>query len=83
MPRHSGSRLCGAALHAAPRPGQESAYTPATEVHSSASLFCNACRRVNVVGLRLPEEDEAPAPLTRRQALQKRLAELWTSVAGV
>src|SRR6266567_4331051 len=39
--------------------------------------------RVNVVGLRLPEEDETPAPLTRRQALRRRLAELWTSVAGV
>jgi cell volume regulation protein A len=39
--------------------------------------------RVNVVGLRLPEDDETPAPLTRRQALRRKLADLWTSVAGV
>jgi cell volume regulation protein A len=39
--------------------------------------------RVNVVGLRLPEEDETPAPLTRAQALRRRLADVWTSVAGV
>jgi cell volume regulation protein A len=39
--------------------------------------------RVNVVGLRLPEDEETPAPLTRRQALRRKLAELWTSVAGV
>ena len=39
--------------------------------------------RVNVVGLRLPEEDETPPPLTRSQALRRKLAELWTSVAGV
>jgi cell volume regulation protein A len=39
--------------------------------------------RVNLVGLRLPEEDETPAPLTRSQALRKKLAELWASVAGV
>src|SRR6187402_3478991 len=39
--------------------------------------------RVSVVGLRLPEEDETPAPLTRRQTLRKKLAEIWTSVAGV
>jgi cell volume regulation protein A len=39
--------------------------------------------RVNVVGLRLPEDDETPPPLTRRQALRRKLADLWTSVAGV
>ncbi|GAA0001811.1 hypothetical protein BRDID11002_18120 [Bradyrhizobium diazoefficiens] len=39
--------------------------------------------RVNVVGLRLPEDEETPAPLTRWQALRRKLAELWTSVAGV
>ena len=39
--------------------------------------------RVNVVGLRLPEDDETPAPLTRSQTLRKKLAELWASVAGV
>jgi cell volume regulation protein A len=39
--------------------------------------------RVNVVGLRLPEDDETPAPLTRRQAFRKKLADVWSSVAGV
>jgi cell volume regulation protein A len=39
--------------------------------------------RVNVVGLRLPEdEDEAP-PLTRRQRLKRKLSEVWSQVAGV
>jgi potassium/hydrogen antiporter len=39
--------------------------------------------RVNVVGLRLPEdEDEAAAP-TRMQSFKRRLGELWTSVAGI
>jgi cell volume regulation protein A len=39
--------------------------------------------RVNVVGLRLPEEDETPAPPTRAQALRRKLADVWASVAGV
>jgi potassium/hydrogen antiporter len=39
--------------------------------------------RVNVVGLRLPEEEEAAAPLTRMQAVRRKLAELWAQVAGV
>ncbi len=39
--------------------------------------------RVSVVGLRLPEDDETPAPLTRGQAMRRKLAEVWTSVAGV
>src|SRR6516225_2909354 len=39
--------------------------------------------RVNVVGLRLPEEEEKPEPLTRAQALRRKLADLWTSVAGI
>jgi potassium/hydrogen antiporter len=38
--------------------------------------------RVNIVGLRLPEE-EGPAPLTRMQSLKRRLREFWTSVAGI
>jgi cell volume regulation protein A len=39
--------------------------------------------RVNVVGLRLPEdEDEAP-PLTRRQKVRRKLADIWAQVAGV
>ncbi|MFB9262779.1 potassium/proton antiporter [Bradyrhizobium erythrophlei] len=39
--------------------------------------------RVNVVGLRLPEEEEKVVPLTRTQALKRKLADIWTSVAGV
>jgi cell volume regulation protein A len=39
--------------------------------------------RVNVVGLRLPEEDEAPEPMTRTESFRRRLSELWTSVAGI
>ncbi|VIO66528.1 K(+)/H(+) antiporter NhaP2 [Bradyrhizobium ivorense] len=39
--------------------------------------------RVNVVGLRLPEEEEAAAPLTRMQMVKRKLADIWTSVAGV
>jgi potassium/hydrogen antiporter len=39
--------------------------------------------RVNVVGLRLPEEEEERAPLTRVQALKHKLAEIWSSVAGM
>jgi potassium/hydrogen antiporter len=39
--------------------------------------------RVNVVGLRLPEEEEEPAPLTRTQTWKRKLAEIWSSVAWV
>jgi cell volume regulation protein A len=39
--------------------------------------------RVNVVGLRLPEEEERPAPLTRLASLKQKLSELWSSVAGI
>jgi cell volume regulation protein A len=39
--------------------------------------------RVNVVGLRLPEEEEKAAPLTRMTALRRKLAELWSQVAGI
>ena len=39
--------------------------------------------RVNVVGLRLPEDEEETVPQTRVQALKRKLAELWSSVAGV
>ena len=39
--------------------------------------------RVNVVGLRLPEdEDDAPPP-TRMATFKRKLGELWTSVAGI
>jgi len=39
--------------------------------------------RVNVVGLRLPEDEKKAATLTRMQSLKRRLGELWTSVAGI
>src|SRR5882757_3693978 len=39
--------------------------------------------RVNVVGLRLPEDEEETVPLTRAQAFKRKLAEIWSSVAGV
>jgi cell volume regulation protein A len=39
--------------------------------------------RVNVVGLRLPEDEEDGGPLTRMQTLKRKLGELWASVAGV
>ncbi|QOZ29148.1 potassium/proton antiporter [Bradyrhizobium sp. CCBAU 51753] len=39
--------------------------------------------RVNVVGLRLPEEEEAAPPLTRMQIVKRKLADIWGSVAGV
>jgi cell volume regulation protein A len=39
--------------------------------------------RVNVVGLRLPEDEEETMPLTRAQKFKRKLAEIWSSVAGV
>jgi potassium/hydrogen antiporter len=39
--------------------------------------------RVNVVGLRLPEDEEKAPQLTRIQAFRRKLAEIWTSVAGI
>jgi len=38
---------------------------------------------VSVVGLRLPEEEDEKPKLSRMQALRRRLAEIWTSVAGI
>src|SRR5712672_2977164 len=39
--------------------------------------------RVNVVGLRLPEEDEETVPVTRLGSLKRKLSEVWSSVAGI
>ncbi|WP_076864450.1 potassium/proton antiporter [Bradyrhizobium mercantei] len=39
--------------------------------------------RVNVVGLRLPEEEEVVVPQTRMQTVRRKLADIWASVAGV
>jgi cell volume regulation protein A len=39
--------------------------------------------RVSVVGLRLPEEEEEAAPLTRMALFKRKLSEMWSQVAGV
>jgi cell volume regulation protein A len=39
--------------------------------------------RVSVVGLRLPEDEENIVPLTRMESLKRKLADMWSSVAGV
>jgi potassium/hydrogen antiporter len=39
--------------------------------------------RVNLVGLRLPEDEEEKPKLTRIQAFGRKLAEIWASVAGI
>src|ERR1700691_2517186 len=39
--------------------------------------------RVNVVGLRLPEDEEEPVPLTRMAALKQKLSRMWSSAAGI
>jgi potassium/hydrogen antiporter len=39
--------------------------------------------RVNVVGLRLPEEEEQAVPSTRWASLKRKLSEIWSSVAGI
>jgi len=39
--------------------------------------------RVNVVGLRLPEDEEQSVPPTRMETFKRKLSELWTSVAGI
>jgi cell volume regulation protein A len=39
--------------------------------------------RVNVVGLRLPEEDDEAEPPTRMESAKRKLGEMWTSVAGI
>src|SRR3569833_2951547 len=39
--------------------------------------------RVNVVGLRVPEDEETAPPLTRSQSFKRKLADVWSQVAGV
>jgi len=39
--------------------------------------------RVNVVGLRLPEDDDEAAPETRTASFKRKLSEIWSSVAGI
>jgi potassium/hydrogen antiporter len=39
--------------------------------------------RVNVVGLRLPEDEDGAEPPTRLQKYRRKLGELWAQVAGI
>jgi len=39
--------------------------------------------RVNIVGLRLPEDEETAPPPTRAKSFKRKLADVWTQVAGV
>ncbi|WP_065751737.1 potassium/proton antiporter [Bradyrhizobium paxllaeri] len=65
-------------LDHAPKVGAELVLDPIVLVARSISGG-----RVNVVGLRLPEEEEKAVPLTRRQKARRKLADIWSSVAGV
>jgi cell volume regulation protein A len=65
-------------LDHAPKEGAELALDPIVLVARSISGG-----RVSVVGLRLPEDEEAAVPLTRRQKFRRKLADVWSSVAGV
>ncbi|XSC44557.1 potassium/proton antiporter [Bradyrhizobium sp. RDT10] len=65
-------------LDHAPKEGAELALDPIVLVARSISGG-----RVNMVGLRLPEDEEELVPLTRRQAFRRKLADIWSSVAGV
>ncbi len=39
--------------------------------------------RVNVVGLRLPEDEQDAAPLARGASIKRKLARMWKSLAGI
>jgi cell volume regulation protein A len=65
-------------LDHAPKVGAELVLDPIVLVARSISGG-----RVNVVGLRLPEEEEQVVHLTRTQKARRKLAEIWSSVAGV
>jgi cell volume regulation protein A len=65
-------------LDYAPKEGAELALDPIVLVARSLGGG-----RVNVVGLRLPEEEDEAPPITRRQRLKRKLADIWSQVAGV
>ena len=65
-------------LDHAPKEGAELALDPIVLVARSIGGG-----RVNVVGLRLPEDEEEVAPLTRLARFKRKLAEIWSQVAGV
>jgi cell volume regulation protein A len=39
--------------------------------------------RVNLIGLRLPEDEEETVALTRMASFKRKLSEMWSSVAGI
>jgi len=39
--------------------------------------------RVNVVGLRLPEDEDEKLPPTRWESFRRKLADIWAQVAGI
>jgi potassium/hydrogen antiporter len=65
-------------LDHAPKEGATLALDPIVLVARSISGG-----RVNVVGLRLPEDEEKPTPLTRTARFKRKLTEVWSSVAGI
>ena len=65
-------------LDSAPKEGAELALDAIVLVARSISGG-----RVNIVGLRLPEEEEEKVPQTRMQAFRRKLADVWAQVAGV
>jgi cell volume regulation protein A len=65
-------------LDYAPKEGAELVLDPIVLVARSISGG-----RVNVIGLRLPEDEEAVVALTRWQTFRRKLAEIWSQVAGV
>ena len=65
-------------LDYAPKEGAELALDPIVLVARSLGGG-----RVNVVGLRLPEEEDEAPPLTRMQRFKRKLADIWAQVAGV
>jgi cell volume regulation protein A len=65
-------------LDHAPKEGAELALDPIVLVARSLGGG-----RVNVIGLRLPEDEEETMPLTRWQRFRRKLAEIWSQVAGV
>jgi cell volume regulation protein A len=65
-------------LDYAPKEGAELVLDPIVLVARSISGG-----RVSVIGLRLPEEEDVAVPPTRLQRFRRKLAEIWSQVAGV
>jgi len=65
-------------LDHAPKEGATLALDPIVLVARSISGG-----RVNVVGLRLPEEQDEGEATTRLESLKRKIAAFWSSVAGI